>query len=256
MLARCCAPAGFGDCGQMVLYARLISGLRLMWPAERPLFDPAIPKTLADCLGEAQVCHDSGAHTAATIMVRRLIEALCADHGISDKTARGTFKSLNAKLKEMHDTGVITGQLFDWASHLRDVGNDGAHDTESRASFDDAADAIALAEHMLHHLYVTPARYAQAKARRDREQALKQLPIIDVTYMLDRQEDGTLTAESICPEAIGVLDAGPLAIVYGTDQGSEEDIFELIEELRRKTAAALLDRGWRLARLIRQDVGS
>ncbi|GAA1001329.1 hypothetical protein GCM10009555_105820 [Acrocarpospora macrocephala] len=155
-MARCCAPVGYGSCGQVVVYIRLLSGLRQMWPPTRPPFESSIPAALADSLAEAQVCHDSGAHTAATIMVRRLLEALCADHGVSATTAKGGFRSLNTKLQESHTSGVITGQLYDWAIHLKDVGNDGAHDTDSRAAFDDAADAIALAQHMLGHLYVTP----------------------------------------------------------------------------------------------------
>ncbi|WP_188196633.1 DUF4145 domain-containing protein [Nonomuraea sp. SYSU D8015] len=249
-LARCNAPAEYGSCGQVVLYVRLLSGLRQMWPPARPAFEPSIPTALADSLAEAQVCHDSGAHTAATIMVRRLLEALCADHGVSPTTARGGFKSLNTKLQELHTSGVITGQLYDWAIHLKDVGNDSAHDTDSRASFDDAADAIALAQHMLGHLYVTPARYAQAKARRDREQAIKRLPITDVAYVVDLQEDGALQLVSLCPEAVSQGAQGPLAEVWGTDHGDPAEFHGLLEELHRKTASALTARSWRLGQLV------
>lgn len=256
VLAVCWQQHGYDSvCRQPALFERLLMGLRLVWPAERSPADPAIPTPLAHSLTEARLCHDSGAHTAATVMVRRTLEALCADHGISDRTNRGGFKSLNAKLEELHTSNIITGQLFDWAVHLKDVGNDGAHDTTSVASSPDAADAIALAEHMLHHLYITPARYAAAKARRDREQLIKSLPVLNAEYTLDRSEDGLLTAMAMFPTEVQPDPAARvIAVAQGNDSEGNDSYDQLRADLLAKVTAALPDQGWQLGKLIQVDM--
>lgn len=256
VLAVCYQEHGaFGSpCRQPILFHRLLTGLRLAWPSERTPSDPSIPSPPAHSLSEARLCHDVGAHTAATVMVRRVLEALCADRGVADRTDRGGFKSLNAKLKELRAAGIITDELLDWAVHLKDVGNDGAHDTASVASHDDAADAIALAEHMLHHLYVTPARYAVARARRDRERMIKNLPVLNAEFVLDRGEDGLLTATARFPASTEPAPSSRIiAVAHGSDSEGQKSFEDLDADLRRKVQAALLDQGWQLGDLIQVD---
>lgn len=257
VIATCGAPnrdpgSNRAYCCQRVVLSGSPGHFERLWPpVRRSDADPAIPALLAASLAEARLCHHAGAHTAATVMVRRTLEALCADRGITDVTAKGGHKSLHAKLQELHAGGAITAELLDWAIHLKEVGNDGAHDTTMFASREDAEDAIALAEDMLRHLYVTPARYAQARARRERDRRIRQMPQVDVHYTVDVQEDGTTTLEATWPRSEGfqLPPQQTLALITGSDF----EIDELRAELEKLVAAKLMDSSLRLGKLIQID---
>ncbi|SNT62327.1 protein of unknown function [Actinomadura meyerae] len=184
-------------------------------------------------------------------MVRRTLEALCADRGIASATAGGGHKTLHAKLHDLQASGAITAELFDWAIHLKEVGNDGAHDIAVFATHEDAEDAITLAEDMLRHLYITPARYARAKARRERDRQIRQMPQVDVHYILDVQEDGTTLFEAQRPQGVGFR--LPLEQTLASVWGSEHEMEELREQLRKAVADKLLEASLRLGKLIQVD---
>ncbi|MDL4815311.1 DUF4145 domain-containing protein [Actinomadura opuntiae] len=239
-------------CSQRVVLSGSPGHFRRLWPPARSSdADPAIPAPLAASLAEARLCHDVGAHTAASIMVRRTLEGLCADRGIGDVTGKGGHKSLHVKLHDLHTAGAITAELLDWALHLKEVGNDAAHDIAVFATREDAEDAIALAEDMLRHLYVAPARYARAKARRERDRQIKQMPEVDVHYTVDVQEDGTTTLEAKRPQGVGfqLPPEETLAVIWG----SSFEMSELHQQLERTVTAKLLDNSLRLGKFIQVD---
>lgn len=257
VIAICGAPnrdhgSNTAHCCQRVVLSGSPGCFERLWPpVRRSHADPAIPVPLAASLAEARLCHHAGAYTAATVMVRRTLEALCADRGIADVTAKGGHKSLHAKLHELHSGGAITAELLDWAIHLKEVGNEGAHDTTVFAGREDAEDAIALTEDMLRHLYVTPARYAQARARRERGRRIREMPQTDVRYTVDVQEDGTTTLEAALPHSVGsqLPAQQTLAMVVGSDF----EITELRAELEEAVAAKLMDGSLRLGKLVEID---
>lgn len=92
-------------------------------------------------------------------MVRRTLEAVCADKG-------ATVGSLHTKLNALKDMKVIEGKLIDWSHDLRALGNEAAHDTAVFISAADAQDALDLAEALLSYVYVFDAKYNAFKARR------------------------------------------------------------------------------------------
>ncbi|WP_433464380.1 DUF4145 domain-containing protein [Spirillospora sp. CA-128828] len=257
VIAICQAPSGdIGSdraiCCQRVVLTGSPGNFERLWPPARQSdLDPAIPAALAASLAEARLCHHAGAHTAATVMVRRTLEALCADRGIPNVTGNGGHRSLHAKLQDLRAVGAITADLLDWAIHLKEVGNDGAHDITVFATDEEAEDAIALAEDMLRHLYVAPARYARAKARRERSRQIRQMPEIDVHYTIDVQEDGTTSLEAIRPQAVGI--ELPPEEIFASIWGSELEMVELREQLEKAVSAKLLDSSLRLGKLIHVD---
>jgi hypothetical protein len=204
ILARCCNDVGYGDnCGQLILGRGngFGDGIdRVLFPPvlNRPP-DSAIPRPLAFSLTEARLCHDAGAHTAATVMVRRVLEAMCADQGIADKPPKGAPRGLKSKLEELHTkTDFIPGRLFNWAMHLKNIGDEGAHEVTSYATHRDAADAIELAEHILDHLYVQTAKYERHVQDRER----RKLPAADIgwSFESDSWDGGTWALTASYPQ--------------------------------------------------------
>jgi hypothetical protein len=131
----------------------------VLWPALERRLNIAIPEELRWENEEARKCFKAASYTATVVMVRRTLEGVCADQGI-------TQKPLVRALKEMRDRGLIEGRLFEWVEGLRVVGNEGAHFTGNRVSREDASDALALSEAILDYLYVFTAQFEDFKKRR------------------------------------------------------------------------------------------
>jgi hypothetical protein len=131
----------------------------ILWPVlERNLSD-TVPESLRQEHSEARACFNAKAYTATVVMVRRTLEGVCADHGISRKP-------LYAALDEMKSNGLIEGRLLEWAQGLRVLGNDAAHFTGRQVSSQDAKDALSLAEALIDYMYVFTAQFVQFRARR------------------------------------------------------------------------------------------
>ena len=130
-----------------------------VWPNPvRPLSE-AIPVALRTEQAEARKCFDAKAYTATVVMVRRTLEGICDHQGIKEKVLQ---KSL-LKLKE---NDLIDRRLFEWASELRVLGNEGAHYTGRLVSREDAADAVDFSEAMLDYMYVLTAKFNGFQKRR------------------------------------------------------------------------------------------
>jgi hypothetical protein len=121
-----------------------------------------IPDPLRREHGEARACLKAKAYTAVAVMVRRTLEGVCADQGVTKR------QPLVASLRELHQQGKIEGRLLEWAEALRALGNQGAHFTGVQVSREDATDALALAEALLDYMYVVTNQYEQFKARRSK----------------------------------------------------------------------------------------
>jgi Domain of unknown function (DUF4145) len=141
-------PNGFDDDEPVIVY-----------PEKRRLsYD--VPPPLREQWAEACKCFDAKAYTAAVVMVRRLLEATCADQGAAKRT-------LAASLKDLRERGLINGVLVEWADALRALGNEEAHYTGTSVKREDAEDALAFAEALVDYLYVLHQRFEQYKWRRE-----------------------------------------------------------------------------------------
>ncbi|WP_168211414.1 DUF4145 domain-containing protein [Actinosynnema sp. ALI-1.44] len=130
-----------------------------LWPSHgRPLSN-AVPEKLRREHDEARKCYDSRAFTAAVVMVRRTLEGVCIEAGISERI-------LVKSLKELQSRGMIDGRLADWAQELRVLGNEGAHYTGRPVSREDAVDALAFSEALLDYMFVLAAKFDEFKQRR------------------------------------------------------------------------------------------
>jgi hypothetical protein len=93
----------------------------LVYPFEIIDFDPSgIPGEIVKSFKEALLCHGAGCYRACALMVRRTLEEICQDQGITAPNLKGRIAALGGKI-------VIPKELIDAADELRLLGNDAAH---------------------------------------------------------------------------------------------------------------------------------
>lgn len=91
------------------------------YPAEKIDFDAsALPQGVREPLEEAIDCHSNGSYRAAAVMVRRALEAVCADQGASGN-------SLYQRIEELGKKITLPKGMVDGLHNLRLLGNDAAH---------------------------------------------------------------------------------------------------------------------------------
>lgn len=99
-----------------------------------------VPKTVANAASEAYKCFSIGAYRATVITARSVLEAIATKKISSPADDRGRDKGLKEKLKNLVDEGVISSQLGDYASAIKDIGDGSTHNifepvTKNEASY-------------------------------------------------------------------------------------------------------------------------
>lgn len=138
----------------------------VVWPRQHRPLSYQIPESLRREHEEARRCFSAKAYTAAAVMVRRTLEGVCVEQGMS--ASGGRAKPLFRMLEQLKDDGRIDGRLFEWSQALRVLGNQGAHFTGTAVTREDASDGLALAEALLDYLYVLSAQFEAFKGRRSK----------------------------------------------------------------------------------------
>lgn len=131
----------------------------LVWPGEDRVLSHSVPIKLRREAEEARACYRARAYAATVVMVRRTLEGICQDHGISEQ-------NLMKALKKMLEAGHLESRLLEWSQALRTLGNSAAHFTGQLVSREDARDALDLAEAMLEYTYALSAKFEAFKTRR------------------------------------------------------------------------------------------
>jgi hypothetical protein len=130
----------------------------VLYPSGRRL-DASVTKVIATSFDEASRCFEASLFTAAVIMCRRTLEAICIENGASTG-------SLKSKLKHLSDNAIIEKRMFDWAEALRFAGNDAAHDVAVVFSQDDARDLIDFTRALAEYIFTFAAAFQKFQARR------------------------------------------------------------------------------------------
>jgi len=124
--------------------------------------DPAVDTRLAGAYDEGARCLSIGAPRAAAVMFRSVLSLFVKAKGSTEAKAE---RHLKAALKIMKEGGSLHPSLWDWADHLNQLGNEGAHPED----YDDVtqAEATELSQFVRHLLtleYEMPARISRARA--------------------------------------------------------------------------------------------
>ena len=132
----------------------------VLWPGRDAPLSQEIPEAARKSFEEARACHRAGQSTAAAIMVRRTLEAVCADKG-------ATGNNLYEQIDELRRMNVIEGNLTEWAHGLRLLGNVAVHEPTVFIGATEVQDALELADSLLIYAYVLNAKYNAFKDRRN-----------------------------------------------------------------------------------------
>jgi len=130
-----------------------------IYPSSKFHVNPIIPEDIRNALTESIQCYGASLYTPAVIMCRRTLEGFCQSMGVNKKLP--LVKSL-AKLK---DDGVINEQLYQWATLLRDSGNEAAHNIKSNFTLDDAKDILDFTIAILDFTYSFKDKFDKFLAR-------------------------------------------------------------------------------------------
>lgn len=134
--------------------------LTQVWPEPARSLPRAVPEPLRQSYNEAQRCMSVNAHTAAALIARRVVEGICADHSATGRT-------LALKLEDLKNRQVLDHRLHEWSSLVKDIGNEGAHETAALVSRRDALEVLTFVEALLDYLYVFRERYQAFKRARE-----------------------------------------------------------------------------------------
>lgn len=130
----------------------------VVYPAKRRL-SMDVPEPLRREFEEAQDCFSVKAYEATVVMVRRILEGVCKENNVQERTLVKSLEKLKAD-------GLIDTTIAEWANALRALGNEGAHYTGRQVPRDDSEDALAFAEALLDHIYVLRKRFEEFAKRR------------------------------------------------------------------------------------------
>lgn len=131
---------------------------RVFPPQDRQM-GTAVPESIRLAFNEAMVCFKAKAYTASTIMCRKTLEGLCAEHGVK-------ARNLSLSLKKLKDEGVIEARLFEWAEALRTLGNEAAHGVASVITPQDAKDIIEFTEALAEYVFTYRDKFERFQKRR------------------------------------------------------------------------------------------
>jgi hypothetical protein len=114
----------------------------------------------APAASEAHACQSIGAHRAAVMLARAVIEATAKAKQISNGT-------LYNKIEKMHEHGFLSELVRDQAHEVRHLGNDMAHgDFVEPVSAEEADEILDLMAEVLHTVFEMPAQLLRRKEAR------------------------------------------------------------------------------------------
>lgn len=119
-----------------------------------------VPQAIRSAFSEAIACFKVKAYTASAIMCRKAVEALCSEHG-------ATERNLAQSLRKLKEDGVIEARLYEWAEELRQLGNAAAHGVDSNTSREDASDMLEFTEALCQYVFTYRDKFKEFQARRE-----------------------------------------------------------------------------------------
>lgn len=117
-----------------------------------------VPRSIANRARSARNVFCVGEYEATVMYVRKALEALSSEHGVSG--------NLFHKIDELHKTGVLDDRLKAWAHDLRQLGNEGVHQIEKSPTKEDAADSIEFLDAIILYVYTLARKYSNFQERR------------------------------------------------------------------------------------------
>lgn len=120
------------------------------------ILDKQVNKGVASAYDEGMRCLSIGANRAAAVMFRSALSLFIKDKG--NERAR-TERHLKPALKHMKNSGDLHKSLWDWADHLNQLGNEGAHPEDyDEVTAQEATGLGKFVRQLIHLEYEMPAQ--------------------------------------------------------------------------------------------------
>ena len=119
----------------------------------------AIPAGILRIYSQSKSCFSNGLYEPSVIMARKCLEAVCRDLG-------ATGRNLSDKVESLSNSNKIDKRLHSWATELRLIGNDAAHDLDVKITKRDAQDSLAFLNAMLLYIYTLEKKFSEFLRRR------------------------------------------------------------------------------------------
>jgi hypothetical protein len=145
-------------CGNALLVVTDRRGEGVHWypPPGAGVLDRQVNMDVASAYDEGMRCLSIGANRAAAVMFRSALSLFVKDKGGARAKDERHLKSA---LKHMKSDGDLHGSLWDWADHLNQLGNEGAHPEDYDEVTADEADGLGkFVRHLIRHEYEMPAQ--------------------------------------------------------------------------------------------------
>jgi hypothetical protein len=104
----------------------------------------------------------AGVPDAAAVQLRKTLEASAAHKGVTERT-------LVDSIRKLVDDGFVTLDFKDVMTHIRKIGNTGAHYTDSRLTSDEVERSLRFTTQVLRNLFEVPGELAELAAETPEE---------------------------------------------------------------------------------------
>jgi hypothetical protein len=160
-----------GRCSQPFLIRQSLYGVpaefetitdeEILYPNEKKLPLGGVPKTIKSAYDQAARSFAASLFEPCVLMCRKCLEATSKKLG-----AKG--RGLNSKLKSLYDSGQIDSRLHNWAHEIRLLGNEAAHEVDTKVTKRDARDILDFTEAILIYIFSLTSRFDAFRSRRAR----------------------------------------------------------------------------------------
>lgn len=133
------------------------------WPVPGSAVDMSdVPSNIANFYQEGVRCVSVEAPHAAVAMFRNALALIVQDKGSDAAKRKG---SLADAIKKMVEEKTLADWFDEWATHIREVGNAGAHpEAFEEVALDQAQDLEGLTLALIESLYLHPAKLQRMKS--------------------------------------------------------------------------------------------
>ena len=116
-----------------------------------------LPDDVKGFYEDAQRVLRAGVPDAAAVQLRKTLEASAAHKGVTERTLVGSIRKLV-------DAGYVTLDFKDVMTHIRKIGNTGAHYTDIRLTSEEVERSLRFTTQVLRNLFEVPGELAELAA--------------------------------------------------------------------------------------------
>ena len=137
---------------------------KILYPSEKKLPLDGVSNIIKSAYDQASRSFSASLFEPCVLMCRKCLEATCKILG-----AKG--RDLKSKLQSLLDGGHIDSRLLNWAHEIRLIGNEAAHNPDTKVTKREARDVLDFTEAILIYVFFLTSRFDAFRARRANSQA-------------------------------------------------------------------------------------